>query len=122
MKIVEKGPLIRVRGVNQPKPRPEGRRQVRIIEHEKRRKEIKKEQERKKEALIKYTMNKVEKEREETKIIKLNEMGQRAPINLKTFTKKSKVERAKYRLKRLREAARQARETNNSETNLFRIN
>ena len=122
MKIVEKGPLIRVRGLNQPKPAPEGRIQVRIIEHEKRRKEIKKEQERKKEALIKYTMNKVEKEREETKIIKLNEMGQRAPINLKTFTKKSKVERAKYRLKRLREAARQARETNNSETNLFRIN
>ena len=122
MEMKEKGPIIRVKGLNKPKPPPEGRIQVRLIENEKRRKEIREQQERKKEALIKYTMNKAKKEQEENRTIKLNDIGKRTPINLQTskILKKSKVERTRLRLKMLREAAKIARETNNSENN-FKI-
>ena len=121
--IVEKGPIIRVKGLNQPKPKADAKIQTRLIENENRRKEIKEQQKKKKDALIKYTMNKAEKQRKKNKIIKLDEVGKRTPINLQTakILKKSKVERTRLRLKMLREAAKIARETNNTENN-FKIN
>ncbi len=123
MNIVEKGPVIRVKGLNQPKPPPEGRIQVRLIENEKRRKEIREQQKKKKDVLIKYAMKKAKKQQEKNRIVELDEIGKRTPINLQTskILKKSKVERTRLRLKMLREAARIARETNNTENN-FKIN
>ena len=123
MNIVEKGPIVRVKGLNQPKPKADAKIQTRLIENEKRRKEIREQQKKKKDALIKYTMNKAEKQRNKNKIIKLEEVGKRKPINLQTakILKKSKVERTRLRLKMLREAAKIARETDNTENN-FKIN
>ena len=106
----EKGPLVRVRGLNKPRPPPEGRVQVRLIECEKKRKEMK-EKERKDAQEIIKKVNDAEERKKNNSIIRLDNEKNRTPISREISNKirNSRVSRAKYRLEMLRLAAEKAR-------------
>ncbi len=110
MDIVEKGPLVRVKGLNVAKPKPKVKIQDRLIENARKRKEMSARQKKKRELLIEYSM----KEKENKNKMKLQQANPRRLTSMRESTVKillkSKLDRAKHRIQLLRAAATKARE------------
>jgi len=120
MDIVEKGPLMRVKGLNVPRSQINQKIQDRLLENERKRKEMSARAEKKKQVLIEYG----KKTPENNKIIN-NQKPQKRKTLMKESTVrillKSKLDRTKQRIKLLREAATQARMKKNIEGGDFKV-